>query len=174
MKIPLSCLSDFLSGLGCGIFGGRASWVRIHGWGSPGEISVSVEGSVGDERHSRRGKSPRKDDSSESALLFQEEDILKVKKEKSPWSIRTDCVFAWLGVVVLGSFFPFFFSLAFFWWGTQSGVGKIRDSWIAASPEGVISWEGVSSCGSGCSTADAEQMRLEIGSRFRRMGMVMG
>jgi hypothetical protein len=74
-------------------------------------------GSAGEERYSRQGKSPRKDDSVDSALLFQEEDILKVKKEKSPWSIRTDCVFAWLGVVVLGSFFSFPFLARLFFGG---------------------------------------------------------
>lgn len=108
-KITLSCLSDFLSRLGWVYFGGRASWVRIHGWGSPGEISVSVEGSVGDERHSRLGKSPRKDDSSESALLFQEEDILKVKKEKRPWGLRLTLSSLGLALscLVLFSLFPF-------------------------------------------------------------------
>jgi hypothetical protein len=98
--------------------------VRIHGWGCPGEVSVSVDGSVGEERYSRQGKSPRKDDSVDSALLFKEEDILKVKKEKSPWSIRTDCVFAWLGVVVLGSFFLSFSRSPFFGGEPRGEWGK--------------------------------------------------
>ena len=50
-------------------------------------------------RNGTRDKENRheKDDSVDSGLLFKEEDILKMKKEKSPWSIRTDCVFrlAW-------------------------------------------------------------------------------
>lgn len=81
-----------------------------------------------------------------------------------------DSVFAWLGVVVLGSFFPFFSRSPFFGgearveWGifamfAITGARLVR--------KGYYLGRASSSCGSGCSCADAEQMRLEIGSRIR-------
>jgi hypothetical protein len=77
-------------------------------------------------RNGTRDKENRheKDDSVDSGLLFKEEDILKMKKEKSPWSIRTDCVFAWLGVVVLGSFFSFPFLARLFLVGNPEWSGE--------------------------------------------------
>lgn len=83
-----------------------------------------------------------------------------------------DSVFAWLGVVVLGSFFPYLsFSRSPFFGGEARVEWGIFAMFAITGArlvrKGYYLGRASSSCGSGCSCADAEQMRLEIGSRIR-------